>query len=347
MAHKHSGRDTCATTRRPPVAIVGGESLTGKEVRELLEASGLAVSVKLVAAVDDEEAIIARQSDEAIVINSLAMADIGTAKVVFLAGSAESSRKAYEQIHSLDPRPAVIDLTGALEDNPAARLRAPSAEAADYRPEGEAIQVIAHPAAIALAIFLTQLRKAAKIQRSVVEIFEPASERGKPGLDEMQRQTVALLSFKPVPKEVFDAQVTFNMLPRYGSESPYSLETIEHKIDRHLASLLASTGGVPMPSLRLIQAPVFHGHSLSVWAEFEENPGPDALAKALEAANIDVRTKDHEPPSNVGVAGQSGITAGAIAPDRNNPRAAWFWVAADNLRIAAENAVEVARAYLK
>ena len=35
-----------------------------------------------------------------------------------------------------------------------------------------------------------------------------------------------------------------------------------------LASLLAGWPGVPMPSLRLIQAPVFHGHSFSLWVEF-------------------------------------------------------------------------------
>ncbi len=50
-----------------------------------------------------------------------------------------------------------------------------------------------------------------------------------------------------------------------------------------------------------------------------------------------------EPPSNVGVAGQGGISVGAIAVDRNQPRACWFWLVADNLRLAAENAVAVAQ----
>jgi aspartate-semialdehyde dehydrogenase len=66
----------------------------------------------------------------------------------------------------------------------------------------------------------------------------------------------------------------------------------------------------------------------------------------LASANIDVRTKDHEPPTNVGVAGLGGITVGAITQDRNQPRAWWFWVVADNLQIAAENAWEVVREYL-
>jgi len=93
--------------------------------------------------------------------------------------------------------------------------------------------------------------------------------------------------------------------------------------------------------VRLIQAPVFHGHSISAWVEFEENPGADMLAKALAEAGLDVR--QDEPPSNVGMAGQSGLSIGAIIVDHNQPRACWFWLVSDNLRLAAENAVAVAQ----
>jgi aspartate-semialdehyde dehydrogenase len=86
---------------------------------------------------------------------------------------------------------------------------------------------------------------------------------------------------------------------------------------------------------------------MSVWAEFESNPGVEAIERALAAEHIDVRGKEHEAPTNVGVAGQGGITVGAIAADRNQPGACWFWVVADNLRIAAENAAEVARELLE
>lgn len=335
------------SAQRPAIAIVGGESLLGKEVRELVETGDLAANVKLIASdVSDHSAIIARGRDEPVVINTLQMADLGTAQILVLAGSHESSRKAYEQMRSASPAPVVIDVNGGLEYHPTTRLRAPMVEPAGYQAAG-AVQVIAHPAAIALALFLIELRKAGAIRRSVVEVFEPASERGQAGLNELQKQTVALLSFKPLPKDVFDAQVSFNMLAQYGDDSPHSLREIENRIDGNLATLLASVGNVPMPSLRLIQAPVFHGYSIAVWVEFENNPGTDAIVQALSSSRIDVRAEDQEPPSNVGQAGHSGISVGAIRPDRNDPRAYWFWVVADNLRIAAENALEVARGYLR
>ncbi len=132
-----------------------------------------------------------------------------------------------------------------------------------------------------------------------------------------------------------------------GRNRAHSLGEIELKIDRHLASLLAAEGSTPMPSLRVLHAPVFHGYSMSVWAEFEKNPGVEAIERALASDHIDLRGAEHESPTNVGVAGQGGITVGAIAADRNQPRACWFWLVADNFRIAAENAAEVARELLK
>ena len=150
-----------------------------------------------------------------------------------------------------------------------------------------------------------------------------------------------MLSFQKLPTDVFDAQLAFNMLARYGEEALEPLELVEQRLERHLASLLAAYPAIPMPSLRLIQAPVFHGHCFSMWVEFEENPGAGAVARVLERGGLDVRTDD--PPNNVGAAGQNGVSVGAISVDHNHPRACWIWMAADNLRLSAENALAVAK----
>src|SRR5882724_9585109 len=148
------------TAAKPTIAIVGGETLLGKEVRDLFEASDLDASIKLIASdAAEEKIILARGRDEPVVINSLLASDIGTAKIVILAGSPETGRKAYEKIQKTKPPPQVIDLSGSLEDRPEARLRAPLVEGPDHQVSGT-IQVIAHPASIALAMLLTHLQKA-------------------------------------------------------------------------------------------------------------------------------------------------------------------------------------------
>jgi aspartate-semialdehyde dehydrogenase len=165
-------------------------------------------------------------------------------------------------------------------------------------------------------------------------------------VQELQQQTISLFAFKTLPRTIFDAQLAFNLVAGYGEEAPAALGDSELRIEHHLATLLdlpAEGSGAPMPSLRLVQAPVFHGYSFSAWVEFYANPGIEALESGLATASIEVRGSEFEPPTNVGQAGQGGIAVGAIAPDRNNPEACWFWLVADNLRLAAENAVALAR----
>ncbi len=329
---------------RPRVVIVGGESLLGKEVRGVLSGSGLDVRLRMLGS--GEEAVLTEEKGEASVMIPLEESELGEAGLVFLAGTSGSGRKLWELAARKSPRPGVIDLTYGLEGRAEAQIRAPQVEPPGWPADPAAIHVVAHPAAIALALLLRRLAERHRLRRSVAVVFEPASERGRRGIDELQKQTVQLFSFQTLPQEVFDAQLSFNLLPRYGTEAPEPLDAAELRIDRHLATLLDRLGGIPMPSLRLVQAPVFHGHSFSLWAEFEHNPGPEALAESLAGPGFDVRTRTHEPPTNVGAAGQSGVTVEAIETDRNHRQAAWLWMVADNHRLAAENAVDVARQLL-
>lgn len=332
--------------QKPIVAIVGADTLLGREVRDVLESRRLGVDLRLLGTAEGSAALLAEQEGEAVVLAPLDREQLADTRLVLLAGTPASSRRALRLAGEAERQPALVDLTHALEEHPDARLRAPQAEPAAELVSVAAIQVIAHPAAVALALLLRTLHRAFPLSRLVVQLFEPASERGQRGLDELQQQTISLLSFRPLNQDVFDAQLAFNMLPRLGQEAPTPLEDVEVRIDRHLASLLA--GEVPMPSLRLTQAPVFHGYSASVWMEFEEGvPELAALEEALRHEHIEVRVGEETLPNNVDVAGESGIVVGAMESDRNNPRALWLWMTADNLRLAATTTALVVRRMLE
>lgn len=322
------------------IALVGSESLLGREVREVFGETSLGEHLRLLAGDGEEENRITEIGGEAAILSKLDPEELEDAAVVILAGAQDSSKTAL----SADLSGLVIDLTGAAEEDPESRVRAPQIEPSGFRPEIDGPQIAAHPAAIVIALVLTRLHRAFPVARSIIHVFEPASERGKSGIDELQRQTVSLLSFQQMPKEVFGAQLSFNLLSKLGEEAAVQLHEVEDRIDRHLATLLENADtGVPMPSLRLMQAPVFHGYSLSFWIEFEEGPEINALEEALAGEWIEVRTGDVEAPDNAGIAGQSGIAVGAITPDRNSGDAVWLWVAADNLRMIAETAALIAR----
>lgn len=324
------------------LALVGSETLLGREIRDLLAGSTLGRDLRLIAAEREEPGKLTEQAGEAAILSPLESQNLEYAHVIFLAGAVDS----VEKLRELAPRARLIDLTYAAEDLPDARVRAPMVESAGYQAPPDAVHVIASAAAIAIALVLDRLHPRHRLRRTLAQIFEPASERGASGLDELQQQTVGLLSFKGQPKAIFDAQLAFNLLSRYGEEAPTALDDAELRLERHLATLLAASPGAPIPSLRLIQAPVFHGYSISLWAEFESNPGVSAIEEALEGEPVDLRGGGLEPPNVVGMAGQGGLAIGNITLDRNNSQAAWLWIVADNLRLRAENAVAVAQQLL-
>ena len=224
--------------------------------------AGSPIQTKLIGADELETGLLTEEAGEPVVMTALDAENLAGARVAFLAGSAESSRKALEMVARLPASPALIDVTYVLEERPAAQLRAPLVEPASFVLAPRTEHVVAHPAAIALALLLVRLSRIRPIRRSIAHVFEPASERGQRGVDELQKQTISLLTFQKLPKGVYDEQVGFNLLARYGSDAPLSIESVELRIERHLATLLALNRGVPVPSVRLIQAPVFHGHSI-------------------------------------------------------------------------------------
>lgn len=329
--------------KSPKLGLVGGNTLLGREIRDLVSTSLPNTGIKLIADEDQEPGLLTAQAGEITFLNKLTLANLKTFQAIFLAGSPESTRDVLEA----GVGGPLIDLTYAAEESPKARLRAPMLESDGSGPDPDAVHVIAHPAAIGIALVMRRVHEVFPIRRSIVHVFEPASERGVRGLDELQQQTTNLLAFKGLPKEIYDAQLSFNILARYGEEAPLALDDVELRIERHLASVLSVSSHAPMPSLRLLQVPVFHGYSFSLWMEFVDNPGVTALESTLAEDPIDLRSADLEPPNVVGQAGQSGIAVGAIAVDRNHSQACWLFMAADNLRLAAENALAVARPFLQ
>jgi aspartate-semialdehyde dehydrogenase len=326
----------------PVIALIGAESLLGREVRDLLSSSSLGTGLRLISESSEGTGKLTAIGGEASFVTALSRSSLEGSAALVLAGSAETAA----QVRDLKLEIPIVDIAGALEDQPSARLRAPMLEPHDFRVAPDAIQVIAHPAAVAIALVLTRIHQVFPFRKSLIHVFEPASERGTAGIEELQQQTVNLLSFKPLPKKVYDTQIAYTMLPGYGEDAPVSLAEIEARIERHLATLLSLSGNVPIPSLRLVQAPLFHGYSFSLWLEFENSPGVAAIQQVLNEPPIEVRDANLEPPNNVGVAGQSGVSVGAISPDRSHPQALWLWMAADNLHLAAECAADVIREVL-
>src|SRR5947208_1014031 len=132
------------------VALVGGETLIGREIRDVLATSKTGLDLKLLAGGEEETGALTEQAGEPAVITLLNAENLRGAGAVLLAGSAESSRKVLE----MGIPGTLIDLTYTAEEHPRARVRAPIVETEGPHSAGSAVYVTAHPEAIALALFL-------------------------------------------------------------------------------------------------------------------------------------------------------------------------------------------------
>jgi aspartate-semialdehyde dehydrogenase len=301
------------------VAIVGAGTLKGKEVAEVLSDRNFpSVDVKLL---DDNESLGQLESvgDEISFIQNVRAEQFGNVDFTFFACDQECTRQTWKTAQKAGS--AIVDLSYALEGEPDAVVRSPWIQ----RQLGQT--------------FAPELQPGPAVRRVVAAVFEPASEHGQKGMDELHEQTVNLLSFQPLPKKVFDAQVAFNMVTRYGPQSAPALTAVEDRILRHYQQIAG--GEAPILSLRLVQAPIFHGHAFVLHLEMGQAAEMESLSKALAGEHVTLVGAAEESPSNVNAAGQGDVLV-SLQPDATLANGAWLWAATDNLRVAAATAVECA-----
>ncbi len=324
------------------IAIVGAASLRGKELNEALGESPFAAADFVL--MDDQEAIgqLEAVGDEVTFIQQITAASFAHADYTFFTGSADLTRKHWET--AVQAGSAILDLSGALEEEKGTVVLAPW-----IQPSAEGLQlqtpavVPAHPAALTLALLLGQVRQATAVRAAFATVLEPASEYGRGAMDELHQQTVSLLSFQGLPKALYDTQVAFNATPAAGPEGKINLQATEARIRRHYA--LLGAGRLPAVAIQLVHAPVFHGHTMSIGLEVERAMTADQLRQLLGGSeHIETAASDEDTPSNLAAAGEEQVLVRVrAAEDETTPtNRFWLWVAADNLKLSAMNAVACA-----
>ena len=335
------------TNREYRIEIVGASSLAGKELSEELGVSLLAASDFVLLDVEDVAGQMTSTGDEASFIQRLEASSFDKMDFVFFAGGAAITKR-----HWLDARRAgasIVDLTYALEGEKDVLVQAPwVAEVLGEKithnlPDLNTPAVVAaHPVAVMLALVGGRLQAKLALTSVAATVMEPASEYGRAAMDELHQQTVNLLSFQTLPREQFDAQVSFNLLPELGEAAQVKLGATEQRIRRHYSGL--SEGRLPTLALQIVQAPVFHGYVLSMLVEVGKAATVGEVEAALVGDHIDIVSGESDPPSNLSAAGQEDIMVRVRKDSGDGERGTrfWIWLAADNLKLAALNAIACA-----
>lgn len=211
------------------------------------------------------------------------------------------------------------------------------------RPRG----IIANPncSTMQMLVALAPLHRAAGIERINVCTYQSVSGAGRSGMEELGRQTAAMLNFQPHEPAKFPVQIAFNLIPHIDEFLENGFTKEEMKMVWETRKILGDESIRVNPTA--VRVPVFFGHSEAVHIETARKLDVDE-ARALLAAAPGVEVVDDREPGGyptpvTHAAGTDPVYVGRIREDLSHPRGLNLWIVADNIRKgAALNAVQLA-----
>jgi aspartate-semialdehyde dehydrogenase len=330
-----------ADRRSEKIVIAGASSLVGGELKSILEEGRFAGwDFRLV---DEEIAAgtLTEAGGEAAIIQRIDEDSFRGARYAFLTGSTAFGRQCLGPAKDAGAR--IIDFSRASLSDPDSIPWFPRIEALSGKsaPKNAKTYAVCSAAASAIAGLAMALRKS-ELQRLTAVIFQPVSEAGRNGIEELETQTSQLLSFQNIGSPVFGTQAAFNLLPAYGAESRSNLHETLLQIRAEVRGALGGPEEDAKISINLVHAPVFYGMTFSACVEVAEQTEQAALIDACKDAGFSLVPLSEPGPSNVSVAGETSIFLRAPEKDGARPGTWWFWGAADNLRLPAWNGSKLA-----
>lgn len=323
------------------VAILGATGRVGQELLKVLEERNFPVNeLRLLASARSKDSTIEFRGKKYPIIQPSAEA-FKNIDIVLASAGGDISEK-FAPI-AVEQGACVIDNSNAFRMDPTVPLVVPEVN-------GEALRnhrgIIANPncSTAQLVPPLKQLHDLAGLKRVIVSTYQSVSGAGKEAMDELEQQTRALVNGEDYKPQVFQKQISFNLIPHIDKflDNGYTKE--EMKVVEESRKIL----GLPnLPvTCTAVRVPVSVGHSESVTVDLERKVSVEQVREAF--ANCPIIEVWDQPekgiyPTPIDAAGQDPIYVGRIRIDTSSDNGINFWVVADNLRIgAALNAVRIA-----
>ncbi|GAG73197.1 unnamed protein product [marine sediment metagenome] len=206
--------------------------------------------------------------------------------------------------------------------------------------------IIANPncSTIVMVVAINPIHKISKIKRIVASTYQAVSGTGRKAIEELKKQSRAVLNSKEVKSEVYPVQIAFNILPHIDDfyEDGYTKEEIKmvhetHKIIGDNSIKITTTS---------VRVPVFTSHSLSVNLELESKLTREDVREILSKAPGVKVMDDPENliyPTTLDSSGNDLVYVGRIREDNSVENGINLWIVSDQLRKgAATNAIQIA-----
>jgi aspartate-semialdehyde dehydrogenase len=329
--------------RRFNVAVVGATGAVGETMLAILAERGFPVA-RLVPLASERSAggTVGFRGEDHVVQDLAGFDPAGIDIALFSAGGGVSKEYAPKFAAA---GAVVIDNSSAFryDDDVPLVVSEVNPDAAKQRPRG----IIANPncSTMQMLVALAPIHRKVGIERINVATYQSVSGAGRSAMEELGRQTGALLSFQSPEPERFPVQIAFNLIPHIDEFLDNGFTREEMKLVWETRKILGDDSIQVNPTA--VRVPVFYGHSEAVHIETRDKITADEARALLSSAPgvevVDERKAGGYPTPVTHASGNDAVYVGRIREDISHPRGLDLWIVSDNIRKgAALNAVQLA-----
>jgi aspartate-semialdehyde dehydrogenase len=327
------------------VAVIGATGAVGKEIVKVLEERNFPVANLVLLASQKSSGEYIKFNGKKIEVKELTKNSFKNIDfALFSAGSSISKKYAPFAVKA---GAVVIDNSSAFRMDNQVPLVVPEVNPQDaFKHNG----IIANPncSTIQLVVALKPVYDKAGIKRIIVSTYQSVSGTGKKAIDELIKQTKAILNKKKIAREVYPHQIAFNILPQIDEFENNAFTREEMKMI-HETKKIMHDENIKITAA-CVRVPVLYGHSESVYIETEKIMDIRSLKQIyLKMPGIklvdDIRNAKY--PLAIMSEIYDEVMIGRLRKDLAVKNGINMWIVANNLRKgAALNAIQIAELLL-
>ena len=323
------------------IAIVGATGSVGREMLNILDERKFPVDEVIALASSNSKGNTVQLGNKELIVEDLSEFDFSKADIALFSAGGEISGEFVPK--ATEKNCIVIDNSSRFRMDSDIPLIVPEVNKEDLDNYAKT-KIIANPncSTIQMVVALKPLHDLGKIKRVIVSSYQSTSGAGKAGMEELFEQTKGIFSNNSIEPEIFQTQISFNVIPQIGPfvSSGYTEE--EEKMINETKKILDKDIEV---SATCVRVPTFIGHAESVNVEFENYISAEEASNVLSEAPGCLVDLDNPEiyTTPIDCAGNDHTYISRIRNDNSIENGLNLWVVSDNLRKgAALNAIQIA-----
>lgn len=267
-------------TQQYKVAVVGATGAVGETMLAILAERRFPVREVVALASERSAGSTVEFGDDELVVQDLASYDPADIDIALFSAGGAVSRDYAPKFAAAGA--VVIDNSSTFryDDDVPLVVSEVNPEAIRQRPRG----IIANPncSTMQLMPVLAPIHREYGIERINVATYQSVSGAGRSALEELGRQTAALLSFQQADPQRFPVQIAFNLIPHIDEFQPNGYTKEEMKLVWETRKILGDDRIQVNPTA--VRVPVFYGHSEAVNIETRKKLSADEARALLRKA---------------------------------------------------------------